>query len=226
MNYYEENDDRPKLYGGVAAAAYGVVMAALLLLVYIPIKVAPENEMIIVEVIEEERPKPRPVVTTQAPRHQNLSTTRENSQQVTGKDQVTQTVNRRAIFHSNKGGVDEPEDLGNPYAREGEENLASGDGGGLNPVGNDQLDEGLRGRGLVGNLPKPSYPGNVGGKIVIRVTVDQHGRVTNATYEPKGSTSSDAALIAAAKSAAMRARFTESRSFIQGGTITYNFKLN
>lgn len=226
MNYYEENDDRPKLYGGVAAAAYGVVMAALLLLVYIPIKVAPENEMIIVEVIEEERPKPRPVVTTQAPRHQNLSTTRENSQQVTGKDQVTQTVNRRAIFHSNKGGVDEPEDLGNPYAREGEENLASGDGGGLNPVGNDQLDEGLRGRGLVGNLPKPSYPGNIGGKIVIRVTVDQHGRVTNATYEPKGSTSSDAALIAAAKSAAMRARFTESRSFIQGGTITYNFKLN
>ena len=61
---------------------------------------------------------------------------------------------------------------------------------------------------------------------MIRVTVDQHGRVTNATYEPKGSTSSDAALIAAAKSAAMRARFTESRSFIQGGTITYNFKLN
>ena len=226
MNYYDENDDRPKLYAGVAAAAYAVAMMAILFLVYIPIKVAPESEMIIVEVIDEPRPKPRPVVTSQAPRHQNLSTTRENTQQVTGKDEQTQTVNRRAIFHSNKGGVDEPEDLGNPYAKEGEENLASGTGGGLNPIGNDQLDEGLRGRGLVGNLPKPSYPGNVGGKIVIRVTVDQHGRVTNATYEPKGSTSSDAALIAAAKSAAMRARFTESRSFIQGGTITYNFKLN
>ena len=198
MNYYDENDDRPKLYAGVAAAAYAVAMMAILFLVYIPIKVAPEREMIIVEIIDEPRPKPRPVVTSQAPRHQNLSTTRENTQQVTGKDEQTQTVNRRAIFHSNKGGVDEPEDLGNPYAREGDENLAKGDGGGLNPVGNDQLDEGLRGRGLVGNLPVPSYPGNASGKIVIRVAVNQHGQVTSAAYEPRGSTSSDAALIAAA----------------------------
>ena len=93
-------------------------------------------------------------------------------------------------------------------------------------MGNDQLDEGLRGRGLVGSLPVPSYPGSASGKIVIRVTVDQSGKVSGAEYEPKGSTSSDAALIAAAIEAAKRARFTESRSFLQGGTITYNFRLN
>jgi TonB family protein len=226
MNYYDENDKRPMLYGGVAAAAYIVVVAALMLLVYIPIVVVETPQMMVIEIQEEPREKPKPVVTTQAPRHEHLSATRQNSQQVSGTDAKTQTVNRRAIFHSNKGGVDEPEDLGNPYAREGEENLASGDGGGLNPIGNDQLDEGLRGRGLLGNLPVPSYPGNVSGKIVIRVTVDQNGRVTSATYEPKGSTSSDAALIAAAVEAAKRARFTESRSFAQGGTITYNFRLN
>jgi TonB family protein len=225
MNYYDENDDKPKLYGGVAAAIYTVVVAALMFMVYIPLKVIERPPMEIVLVEQPPRQPQRPVVTTQAPRHQNLST-KDNTQQVTGTDQKTQTVNRRAIFHSNKGGVDEPEDLGNPYAREGEENLASGDGGGLNPIGNDQLDEGLRGRGLLGNLPVPSYPGNVSGKIVIRVTVDQNGRVTSATYEPKGSTSSDAALIAAAVEAAKRARFTESRSFAQGGTITYNFRLN
>ena len=98
--------------------------------------------------------------------------------------------------------------------------------GGLNSLGNDQLDEGLRGRGLVGSLPVPSYPGNASGKIVIRVAVDQHGKVTSATYEPKGSTSSDGALIAAAIAAAKRAQLTESRSYVQGGTITYNFKLN
>ena len=224
MNYYDENDDRPRLYGGVATAIYVVLMAALMLLVYIPLKVI-ENPPMEIVLVDEPRPPQRPVVTKQAPRHQNLST-RENTQQVSGTDQKTQTVNRRAIFHSNKGGVDEPEDLGNPTARQGDENLASGDGGGLNPIGNDQLDEGLRGRGLVGNLPVPSYPGNVSGKIVVRVAVDQHGRVTQATYEPKGSTSSDAALIAAAIDAAKRARFTESRSFVQGGTITYNFKLN
>lgn len=226
MNYYDENDNRPMLYGGVAAAAYIVVVAALMLLVYIPIVVVETPQMMVIEIEEEPREKPKPVITTQAPRHERLSATNQNSQQVSGTDEKTQTVNRRAIFHSNKGGVDEPEDLGNPYAREGDENLASGDGGGLNPVGNDQLDEGLRGRGLVGNLPVPSYPGNVSGKIVIRVTVDQNGRVTSATYEPKGSTSSDAALIAAAVEAAKRARFTESRSFAQGGTITYNFRLN
>ena len=174
----------------------------------------------------EEPPRPRPVISTEAPRHERISTTVQNSQQVSGTDQQTQTINRRAMFQSNSDGVDEPEDLGNPYAEQGEENLAQGTGGGLNPVGNDQLDEGLRGRGLVGNLPVPSYPGNASGKVVIRVTVDQHGHVTSAAYEPKGSTSSDAALIAAAIEAAKRARFTESRSFAQGGTITYNFRLN
>ncbi len=226
MKYYDEKDDRPRLYGGVAVAIYAIAVVALLLLTYIPITVVELPEMMVIEIEEIEAPAPRPVISNEAPRHERISTTVQNSQQVSGTDQQTQTINRRAMFQSNSDGVDEPEDLGNPYAQQGEENLAQGDGGGLNPVGNDQLDEGLRGRGLVGNLPVPSYPGNVSGKIVIRVAVDQHGQVTSAAYEPKGSTSSDAALIAAAIEAAKRARFTESRSFAQGGTITYNFRLN
>ena len=226
MKYYDEKDDRPRLYGGVAVAIYAIAVAALLLLIYIPITVVEVPEMMVIEFEEIEPPTPRPVISNEAPRHERISTTVQNSQQVSGTDAQTQTINRRAMFQSNSDGVDEPEDLGNPYAQEGEENLAQGDGGGLNPIGNDQLDEGLRGRGLVGNLPVPSYPGNASGKIVIRVAVDQHGQVTSAAYEPKGSTSSDAALIAAAIEAAKRARFTESRSFAQGGTITYNFRLN
>lgn len=226
MNYYDENDDRPKLYGGVAVGAYVIVILATMLLGDITVEKVEEPATLIIELEEEPKRPQRPVVTHQAPRHENVSTERDNSQQVTGTDEQTRTVNRRAIFHSNKDGADEEEDVGNPYSREGKENTASGDGGGLNPVGNDQLDEGLRGRGLVGNLPLPEYPGNTSGKIVIRVAVNQHGVVTSAAYEPKGSTSSDAALIAAAIVAAKKARFTESRSFVQGGTITYNFKLN
>ena len=226
MKYYDEKDDRPRLYGGVAVAIYAIAVAALLLLIYIPITVVEVPEMMVIEFEEVDPPTPRPVISNEAPRHERISTTVQNSQQVSGTDAQTQTINRRAMFQSNSDGVDEPEDLGNPYAQQGEENLAQGDGGGLNPIGNDQLDEGLRGRGLVGNLPVPSYPGNASGKIVIRVAVDQHGQVTSAAYEPKGSTSSDAALIAAAIEAAKRARFTESRSFAQGGTITYNFRLN
>lgn len=226
MKYYDEKDDRPRLYGGVAVAIYAIAVAALLLLIYIPITVVEVPEMMVIEFEEVEPPTPQPVISNEAPRHERISTTVQNSQQVSGTDAQTQTINRRAMFQSNSDGVDEPEDLGNPYAQQGDENLAQGDGGGLNPIGNDQLDEGLRGRGLVGNLPVPSYPGNASGKIVIRVAVDQHGQVTSAAYEPKGSTSSDAALIAAAIEAAKRARFTESRSFAQGGTITYNFRLN
>ena len=221
---------KSKHYAIIATIIYAVGVAVAMLYGVVHIELQPEKEAkLFVEFIE-----PEPEISSEsaatpapdeAPQHEQLADN-DSSEQADGSAPVTQTVNPRALFRMNQGGVDEPEDLGNPYAREGDENLASGDGGGLNPVGNDQLDEGLRGRGLVGNLPVPSYPGNVSGKIVIRVTVDQHGRVTAAAYEPKGSTSSDAALVAAAIEAAKRARFTESRSFVQGGTITYNFKLN
>jgi hypothetical protein len=51
MNYYDENDDRPKLYGGVAAAIYTVAVAALMLMVYIPLKVIekPPMEIVLVD---------------------------------------------------------------------------------------------------------------------------------------------------------------------------------
>lgn len=87
------------------------------------------------------------------------------------------------------------------------------------------MDQGLKGRGLVGALPKPDYPGNRSGKVVIRVTVDASGRVTGASFEPKGSTESDPRLVEAAIAAARKARFTESRAAVQGGTITYIFRM-
>lgn len=161
----------------------------------------------------------------EAPRHEQVSET-DNTRQVTGTDEKTRTVNPRALFKTNKGGADAPENAGNPYVREGEKDEAKGTGGGLNPSGNEFLDEGLLGRGLVGALPLPEYPaGNRGGKVVVRVTVDKTGSVTDAVYEPKGSTTSDAALVQAALKAARRAKFTESSAFIQGGTITYSFKM-
>ena len=67
----------------------------------------------------------------------------------------------------------------------------------------------MQGRGLVGDLPKPSYPGSKSGKVIVRVTVDASGRVTSAAYEPKGSTTDAAELVEAAKAAARKARFTE-----------------
>ena len=77
----------------------------------------------------------------------------------------------------------------------------------------------------MGALPKPSYPGEKGGKVVLRVTVGASGKVTGASFEPKGSTTDAAELIEAAKAAARKARFTESRAAVQGGTITYIFRM-
>lgn len=51
MNYYDEKDDRPKLYGGVAAVAYVVIVAALLFLTYIPITITEIPEMMIIEIV-------------------------------------------------------------------------------------------------------------------------------------------------------------------------------
>jgi len=100
-----------------------------------------------------------------------------------------------------------------------------GAGAGLNPDGLDQLDQDLKKRGLVGVLPLPEQPENKSGVVLIRVTVDASGRVTSAAYEPKGSTTSDVELVAEARKAALRTRFTESRTVIEGGVITYIFKL-
>lgn len=192
-------------------------------------KEQPQSDIIYIEYVKSEpppKPKPKPAPKVkEAPRHEHLAP-RDNSQQASGKAEETRTVNQRALFKMSKDGVDKPSNAGNPYARQDTVTTASGTGGGLNPIGNEALDEGLQGRGLVGTLPPPIYPaGNRGGKVVVRVTVNQAGEVTEAAYEPKGSTTSDKALVDAALSAARKARFTESKAFLQGGRITYVFRM-
>lgn len=187
----------------------------------------PAGDIIYIEIVEPTPPpppKPQPKVQ-EAPRHEKFAT-RDNSQQVEGKAEETRTVNSRALFKMSKSGVDKPADAGNPYAKSDTVAKAAGKGGGLNPVGTSSLDEGLVGRGLVGALPRPKYPaGNKSGKVIIRVVVNAAGQVTQANYEPKGSTTSDADLVAAARAAALRARFTEAETAVMGGCITYLFTM-
>lgn len=212
----------------IAAAAYGVLLAGAFALVSFDFSPALEKpgDTILVDFTEPpvpEPPKPRPKPAVE-PRMHDAAAPVEQTAQATGKDEVTQTPNPKALFKMSKGGADEPENAGNPHAPQGEDK-ARGTGPGLNPDGLDQLDQGLKGRGLVGDLPKPSYPGSKSGKVVVRVTVDAKGRVTGAAYEPKGSTTDAAELVAAALEAARKARFTESRAAVQGGAITYVFRM-
>ena len=213
----------------IAAVAYGLLLAGSFVLVsfdFAPTLEKP-GDTILVDFTDPpvvEPPKP-PVKVATEPRVHDEAAPVEQVAQAAGKDETTQTPNPKALFKMNRGGADEPDHAGNPRAPEGEEK-SSGKGPGLNPDGLDQLDKGLQGRGLVGDLPRPSYPGGKSGKVVIRVTVDARGYVTGASYEPAGSTTDASELIEAAGGAALKARFTESRATVQGGTITYVFRLN
>ncbi len=77
-------------------------------------------------------------------------------------------------------------------------------------------------------LPKPVYPGNEEGVVVVQVTVDQNGIVKKASPGVRGSTTMNSELLGAARRAALRAHFNTDKSApaFQQGTITYRFVLN
>jgi TonB family protein len=77
------------------------------------------------------------------------------------------------------------------------------------------------------SLPAPEYPKQKSGTVVVEVTVDRNGNVTQVRGGVRGSTTYDTDLIRAAETAARRAKFNVSPSApsYQTGTITYVFKL-
>ncbi len=227
MQYYDPNDRGPRRWAIAAAVLYAALLVAAFVCVSFDFRPALEKsgDTILVEFVEPPVPEPpRPSPSVSEPRVHEAPAPVERTAQVAGRDEETRTPNPQALFSMSKSGADEPANAGNPHAREGEERT-SGTGPGLSPDGLDYLDKGLQGRGLVGTLPRPSYPGTQSGKVVVRVTVGPRGDVTSASFEPRGSTVSDARLIEEALAAARKARFTESRAAVQGGTITYVFKM-
>ena len=77
------------------------------------------------------------------------------------------------------------------------------------------------------SLPKPAFPGNESGIVVVEVTVDKFGKVTKALPGVKGSNTVDPDLLEAARKAASAASFNTDQSApaYQKGTITYHFIL-
>lgn len=227
MQYYNPDNNAPRRWAWLAAALYAVALAAAFGWVSVDASLpVVTGDTIFVEFEEPKAPEPPvpPRTAVVEPEHTQIDD-EESFNQAKGSDEATRTVNPKALFQMAKNGPDEPEDTGNRKAPAGEANTASGTGSGLDPVSGN-LDKGLEGRGLVGQLPKPDYKANVTGKVIIDVTVDAAGRVTSAEFHAQGSTTSNAVLVEAAKRAAMKARFTESASFVQGGMITYVFKMN
>lgn len=85
----------------------------------------------------------------------------------------------------------------------------------------------LKGRTVIGSLPKPSYGIQAEGTVVVQIKVDQYGNVTEAIPGAEGTTVTDKELWKAARNAAMKAHFNmkSDATALQTGTITYVFKL-
>ncbi len=98
--------------------------------------------------------------------------------------------------------------------------------GGPGGTGDEGISFSLAGR-TPQSLPKPEYNYQVEGTVVVEVTVDQNGNVTAANPGVKGSTTLNEHLMAAAKKAALAAKFDQKPDApaFQKGTITYHFVL-
>ncbi|MFC2152351.1 energy transducer TonB [Bacteroidota bacterium] len=143
---------------------------------------------------------------------------------------VEQKVNEQALFPGRNRSNDNSASEGET---EGEDNQGSTTGSvdsqnhaGGNSMGQDGYSLNLDGRNPE-SLPKPDYNYQIEGKVVVEITVDKNGNVTNAVAGVKGSTTLDANLLDAAKKAALKAIFDKKPDApaYQKGTITYFFKL-
>ena len=134
-------------------------------------------------------------------------------------------INERALFRSR--------DVGDSLAEQGSRRVANDmqsghtDGNTIEGNPNGQPSARLAGRSVLGSLPLPAYKANVGGVVVVRISVDQLGGVTNAQVDMQGTTVQDRTLWDAAIEAAYKAKFNTSAAapVVQQGSITYVFVL-
>ena len=85
----------------------------------------------------------------------------------------------------------------------------------------------VKGRYIVGSLPKPSYNSQAEGVVVVQIKVDQYGSVIEAIPGAEGTTTNDKNLWSASRNAALKAHFNQSANApaVQTGTLTYIFKI-
>jgi flagellar biosynthesis GTPase FlhF len=78
------------------------------------------------------------------------------------------------------------------------------------------------------SLPKPNYPGDDAGIVVVKVTVDKYGKVTSAEPGARGTTIANKSFWDEAKQAALKAKFNldNNAPAFQQGTISYRFVLD
>ncbi len=138
-------------------------------------------------------------------------------------------INKKALFSAADNKTDK-DTLAAQTAREVSDALKAGHASGNTRTGETagQPNAKLAGRSVNGSLPRPSYPVQKSGIVVVDIWVDQYGKVQKAVAGAEGTTVTDNDLWQAARKAAFGANFNMSADApaMQKGTITYVFKLN
>ncbi|MDR2894665.1 MAG: TonB family protein [Alistipes sp.] len=252
MNYYEQDGGRSRLWGIAGVVLYVALCVGVMFITYVI--ETPEPELgIVVDFgatetgLGEVDPAPgdveatpaapttdesaAPEVTTvddpEAPAIETETTPDTPAPTVTPAPEAVapaREVDRRALFPGRTEGSDAASQgtaggPGNQGSTEG------APGGGDSAGGTGSSGFSLDGRYMVGNLPRPAYTVEEEGRVVIRITVNAAGVVTGAMFEQAGSTTNHGELVSAARTAALRARFTPGEAEVQTGTITYIFRL-
>lgn len=253
MRERQRQETRSILSGGVLTfIANGMLVAGLSIggFTYLD-PPPPEKEQILIEFeqVEVQKPKqrrdgtkPRAEVPSkeinlvQQSQAQNIGTKTNEAQEATVGDKgdvevpepPRKEINKRALFSSAKNKT-EKDTLAAQTAREVTDALKAG-----HALGNTKTGEttgepkaNLKGRTLNGTLPRPSYPVQATGTVVVDIWVDNYGTVQKAVAGAAGTTVTATELWNAARKAAMGAHFNMSADApaLQHGTITYIFKL-
>ena len=253
MQERNRQQTRSRISGGVLVVlTHGVLIGTLFVggFTYID-PPPPEKEQILIDFseVEIQKPKqrrdgtrPRAEVPTkeiklvQQSEAQHLGTKTNEAQEATVGDKgdvevpepPRKEINKRALF-SAANNKSEKDTLAAQTAREVTDALKAGHALGNTKTGETSGDPkaNLKGRTLNGTLPRPSYPKQATGTVVVDIWVDNYGIVQKAIAGAEGTTVTDKDLWNAARKAAMGASFNMSADApaMQKGTITYIFKL-
>ena len=253
MQERNRQQTRSRISGGVLVVlTHGVLIGTLFVggFTYID-PPPPEKEQIVIDFseVEMQKPKqrrdgtrPRAEVPTkeiklvQQSEAQHLGTKTNEAQEATVGDKgdvevpepPRKEINKRALF-SSANNKSQKDTLAAQTAREVTDALKA-----RHALGNTKTGEtsgepkaNLKGRTINGTLPRPSYPVQKSGVVVVKIWVDNYGIVQKAVAGVEGTNVTDKDLWNAARNAAMKASFNMSvdAPAMQEGTITYIFKL-
>ena len=198
----------------------------------------PEEESILLDFSED---VPAPVIremSGQEPRAVEPDPDREVELVQRSEGQVTGTqaneaaeANRRALFHSADNRA-QKDTLAPQTAAEVTDELKAGHAAGTAEYGKEigEPKARLKGRSPVnGYLPKPAYPVQKAGTVVVNIKVDNYGNVSGQpSINMENTTVTDRELWQAAINAAKKTKFNRTIDAppLQEGTITYIFRLN